>query len=334
MQITLLSRSSGIYTTTRLVEAARGAGHKARVLNPLKVEMLLAQRAELYYHRKKLAPGDVCIPRIAQSIQNYGLAVVNHFGQCGVPLLNSAMAIAQSRNKMRGLQLLAANGIPVPATVMANEAADLKEMVSLVGGVPVLLKLLQGGERMGVMVCESLQSMEAALEALLGLGHNVIVQQYVREKKGKDVRALVVGGRVVAAVRRIPRVGRLKRTLGAGAKFQATRLPASYEEIAVATANLVGLEVAAIDMIDLKDGPRVFEVNSSPGIKEIEEATGVDVAGAMIARAAELAKSSGRWKPVRRPVPKSVPMLKPGARKVARKGGRGGPSKKRSNRTE
>lgn len=329
MHITLLSRSTSIYTTRRLVETARAAGHKVRVLNPLKVEMLLGGRAELFYHRRRLAPGDVCIPRIAQSIQNYGLAVVNQFAQCGVPLLNSATAIAQSRNKMRGLQLLAASGIPVPTTVMANDAADLKEMVSLVGGVPVLLKLLQGGERIGVMVCESLQSMEAAVEALLGLGHHVIVQQYVRERKDKDVRALVVGGRVVAAVRRRPRVGRLTRTLGAGAKFQATRLPESYQQIAVETANLVGLEVAAVDMIDLKDGPRVFEVNSSPGIKEIEEVTGIDVATAIIERAAELARSSGRWKPPRPPAAKKTAAKARKKKPTARKTGAAGSTRNR-----
>jgi ribosomal protein S6--L-glutamate ligase len=153
------------------------------------------------------------------------------------------------------------------------------------------------------MICETVQSMEAALEALLGLGHDLIVQQYVRETKGRDIRALVVGGRVVAAVRRVPRVGRLHRTLGAGARFEAARLPASYARVAEDTANLVALEVAAIDMLDLKDGPRVYEVNSSPGIKEIEEVTGLDIAREIVERAGVLAAERKR-----RPLDSLVPL--------------------------
>src|SRR5947209_1207734 len=198
MKITILSRSVAIPSTRLLVEAARVRGHKVRVLNPVKVEMHLdGKSANLYYHRKRLAPTDVVIPRIAQSISNYGLAVVNQFTMQGVPMLNSAQAIAQARNKMRCLQLLSAHGIGIPATVMARDAADLKAMVGLVGGVPVLVKLLQGQDKHGVMVCETLQSLEAALEAILGLGHNLIVQQYVK-KTGQDLRVLVVGGQAIA----------------------------------------------------------------------------------------------------------------------------------------
>src|SRR5215472_12701864 len=252
MKMTVLSRSGSIPSTKRLVEAARTRGHRVRVLNPVKVEMHLDGRTVgLYYQRKKLAPTDVVIPRIAQSVSTYGLAVVNQFGILGVPLVNSAQAIAQSRNKMRTLQLLSQAGIDIPSTVMARQASDLKEMVSLVGGVPVLVKLLQGQERHGVMVCESLQSLKAALEAILGLGHNLIVQQYVRET-GRDIRVLVVGGEAVAAAR------------------------------------LVGLEVAAVDLLDVKDAPKVFEVNSSPALTEMEAATGVDLAARIIRRAEEM----------------------------------------------
>ena len=293
MHLTLLSRSSAIYTTRRLVDAARLAGHRARVLNPLRCEMYLdGEQARIFHQGKPVPRTDVCIPRIGQSIQNYGLAVLDQLAQQGIPLLNTAVAIARSRNKIRCLQHLSAHGIPVPATVMANDAKSISEMVSMVGGCPVLLKPLQGGERLGVMVCETVQSMEAALEALLGMGHNLIVQQYVRETKGRDIRALVVGGKLVAAVRRVPRVGRLHRTLGAGARFEPARLPADIIKVAENTANLVALEVAAIDMLDLMDGPRVFEVNSSPGIKEIEQVTGIDVAREIVARAVELAQAA------------------------------------------
>jgi len=290
MKITILSRSASISSTKRLTEAGRARGHQVRVLNPVRVEMHLdGRRANLYYRRRKLSPCDVVIPRIAQSINNYGLAVVNQFAMGGVPLVNTARAIAESRNKMRSLQLLSVNGIDIPATVMARDAADLKAMVGLVGGVPVLVKLLQGQEKRGVMVCESLQSLEAALEAILGLGHNLIVQQYVQHS-GKDVRVLVVGGRAVAAVRRRPRVGRLSYTLNRGARLEVLQLTESQRVAAERTAMLVGLEVAAVDLLDVPEGaPKVFEVNSSPALAEMESATGLDLASLIIERAEQLA---------------------------------------------
>ncbi|MDY7230902.1 ATP-grasp domain-containing protein [Hyalangium rubrum] len=294
MKITILSRSASIPSTRRLVEAGRERGHQVRVLNPGRVEMHLDGRsANLYYKRKKLPPCDVVIPRIAQSINSYGLAVVNQFGIRGVPLMNTAQAIAQSRNKMRSLQLLSAQGIDIPATVMAREAADLKAMVGLVGGVPVLVKLLQGQEKHGVMVCESLQSLEAALEAVLGLGHNLVVQQYVKHT-GKDVRVLVVGGRAVAAVWRRPRVGRLSHTLTQGARLEAAELTEAWRGVAERTARLVGLEVAAVDMLDVKGKPKVFEVNSSPALPDMEAATGMDLATPLIERAEALVNGAPR----------------------------------------
>ncbi len=294
MKITILSRSATIPSTRRLVEAARARGHRVRILNPVKVEMHLDGRsANLYYQRKKLAACDVVIPRIAQSVSNYGLAVVNQFALCGTPVLNSAQAIGQARNKMRSLQLLSANGIDIPATVMAQDAADLKAMVSLVGGVPVLVKLLQGQERHGMMVCETLQSLEAALEAILGLGQNLVVQQYVK-KTGHDVRVLVVGGKAVGAVRRRARVGRLTRTLLRGARLEPTELTDGQRRAAVQAANLMGLEVAAVDLLDVKGRPKVFEVNSSPGLTEMEEATGLDLAALIIGRAEELVVAAQR----------------------------------------
>jgi ribosomal protein S6--L-glutamate ligase len=289
VKIIVLSRSGSIPSTKRLIEAAHARGHKIRVLNPVNVEMHLDGRsATLYYHRKKLHPCDVVIPRIAQSVSTYGLAVVNQFGLRGVPVLNSAQAIAQSRNRMRSLQLLSAAGIDIPATVMARHAADLKEMVSLVGGVPVLVKVLQGGDRHGVMVCESLQSLEAALEAMLGLGHDLMVQQYVRQT-GQDVRVLVVGGEAVAAVRRRPRIGKLSRTLIRGARLEPIELSEAQRSAAVETARLVGLEVAGVDLLDVKGRPKVFEVNSSPALTQMEATTGVDLAARIIVRAEQLA---------------------------------------------
>jgi ribosomal protein S6--L-glutamate ligase len=294
MKITILSRSGSIPSTRRLVEAARIRGHRARVLNPVKVEMYLdGASAKMFYKRKRLSGSDVVIPRIAQSVSAYGLAVLNQFTLAGVPLLNSPQSIAQARNKMRSLQLLSSAGIDIPATVMAREAADLKAMVNLVGGVPVLIKLLQGQERHGVMVCETLQSLEAALEAVLGLGHNLIVQQYVRNS-GQDIRVLVVGNEAVAAVRRRAAVGKLSKTLIRGARLEKIELTERQRTIAIQAARLMGLEIAAIDLLDVKDAPKVFEVNSSPALTQMEEATGIDLAAIVIRRAEELVAQQPR----------------------------------------
>ncbi|MFN0063000.1 MAG: RimK family alpha-L-glutamate ligase [Myxococcaceae bacterium] len=297
MRVTILSRSASIPSTKRLVEAAKARGHSVRVLNPLRVQMQLdGASAELTCQRKKVPSCDVVIPRIAQSVSTYGLAVVNQFALRGTPILNSAAAIGQARNKMRALQLLSANRIAIPATVMARDTRDLRAMVRRIGGVPVLVKLIQGQERHGVMVCESLQSLEAALEAILGLGHDIVLQEYVKGR-GQDVRVFVVGGRAIAAVHRKARWGRLARTLNRGAQLERYRATEAMREAAVDATRLMGLEVAAVDMLNVQGAPKVFEVNSSPGIVEMERACRVDLAGAVIARAevlADLAKRASK----------------------------------------
>lgn len=291
MHLTILSRRAGIYTTRRLAASARLRGARVRVLDPLQVEMHLEDEAPgLYYQRKKLLRTDVVIPRVAPSVQAYGLAVVNHFAMMGVPTLNDANGIAASRNKMRALQLLTAHGVPVPPTVMAASASDLKALVELVGGVPVLIKLLTPSEKPGVMVCETLQSMEAALEAVLSMGHNLLVQRYVRRKRERDLRALVVGEEVIAWVERRPRPGRLLHTLARGAKLKAVKVPAGLDALAVKAARVVGLDVAAVDLLEAGSGPMVFDVNSSPGLKGLESATGKDLALPIVGRAEQLAQ--------------------------------------------
>jgi ribosomal protein S6--L-glutamate ligase len=289
---TILSRKVAIYTTRRLAQAARLRGARVRVLDPLQVEMHLDPEPSAFYQRRKLRRTDVVVPRIAPSIQAYGLAVVNHFAMMGVPTLNDAGAIASARNKMRALQLLSASGVPVPPTVMAASASDLRAMVELVGGVPVLVKLLTPSERPSVMVCESLQSMEAALETVLSMGHNLLVQRYVRRKRERDLRALVVGERVAAWVERRPLPGRLLHTLALGAQLKAVRVPGELDEIAVAASRVVGLDVVAMDLIETDAGPMVFDVNSSPGLKGLERATGKDLALPIIGRAEELARGA------------------------------------------
>ena len=289
MHLTVLSRSTGIFTTRRIVQAARVRGFRVRVIDPLEVEMELGGAGPALYHRGRPFPRtDVVIPRIGFSINQYGLAVVNQLELTGVPVLNGARAVAASRDKMRVLQLLAASGVRVPHTVMASGPAGLKERVQLVGGLPVLLKLLSPSEKTGVMVCETRQALESALEAIERLGQNTVVQEYLHDARGRDIRVLVVGGRVVAALRRRPRVGRLARTLGQGAHFERLEVRPAFGRAALDAARVVGLEVCAVDMLEVRGGPRVFEVNSSPGIREAEEACGVDVAAAIVDRAAEV----------------------------------------------
>jgi ribosomal protein S6--L-glutamate ligase len=234
------------------------------------------------------------IPRVGLSIHQYGLSVVSQLELMGVPLLNGAYGIAASRNKMRSLQLLAAGGVAVPRTVMASNPSGLKEMVRLVGGPPVLVKLLSSSEKSGVMLCESMESLEAALEAVLGLGQNIVVQQYVRGTSASELRAVVVGGEVAAAMRRSGPAGRFPRTLRRGAQFEETELAPACVRAAVEAARVLRLEVCAVDMLDVKDRPLVFEVNGSPSIREAEAACGVDLAGRIVERAIAVAGPSAR----------------------------------------
>ncbi len=210
MHLTVLSRSASIHTSRRLIEAGRAQGHRVRVVDPLEVGMGLGGEAPAVYWRRRAFPRtDAVIPRFGHAAQRFGLSVLKQLELLGIPALNGAAALAASRDKMRSLQLLAAAGLPVPRTVMASDPANLREMARLVGGVPVLVKLLAADGKSGVMVCESLQSLEAALEAILGLGEDIVVQQYLRGARGRDLRVLVVGGRVAAALRRRPARGRL-----------------------------------------------------------------------------------------------------------------------------
>ncbi len=291
MNLTVLSRSPSIYTTRRIIETARARGLSARVVDPLEVEMGLGEEPAVYWRRRRFPRTDVVVPRIGLSIHQFGLSVVNQLELMGIPVLNGAHGIAASRNKMRSLQLLAAAGVRVPRTVMASDPSGLKEMVKLVGGVPVLVKLLSVNEKSGVMICESLQSLEAALEAILGLGQNIVVQQYLRGAKGRDLRVIVVGGEAVAAMRRSPPLGRFARNLRRGAQFERAELPAAYAQVAVAAARVMRLEICAVDMLDVKGSPRVFEVNSSPSIREAEAACGCDVAARIVDRAVALAEA-------------------------------------------
>lgn len=295
MKLVVLSRSKSIPSTRRLVEAAKARGHSVRVLNPALVSVHLdAKRSRLLYKGKAVAIPDVVIPRIATSIASYGLAVVDMFSARGAIILNSARAIGLSRNPARCLQRLSVAGLNIPATVMSREVGELQSMVDRVGGVPVLVKLLQGSERRGIMVCESRGSLEAALEAVLGLGHNIVLQEYVR-KAQRDVRVFVVGGQALAAVVRVPRPGRLSRTLLRFARLEPCKLTPSLRQAAEAAATLCELEVCAVDLLQVRKqrSAKVFELNASPALPDMELATGLDLATPIIQRAEALFAERG-----------------------------------------
>ena len=294
MHVTILSRGLGVHTTRRLSEAAAALGHAARVVDPTELQMgLVKGGARLFLNEQAYGRTDVVIPRIAPSITAYGLALVNHFDVMGVTVLNGAVAIANSRNKMRLMQLLSRHGIRVPPTIIGRGAGGLKRMADMVGGFPVAIKLVRPQERFGIIICESAQSMEAVAEAVLSMGHDIIVQRYVDPRKGRDLRALVLGGEVIASVRRRPTAGKLHYSLSTGARVTKVRLSAEQRQMALDSARVVGLELAAVDMLDLKTGEtQVFEVHSSPGLRELEAAMGQDLALRIVERSAAMAAAN------------------------------------------
>ncbi len=292
MKLAILSRSRSIPSTRRLMEEARARGHSVRVLNPTAISVYLGQQPALLYQGQRVRVPDVVVPRIASSIASYGLPVLDQFAAHGAVVLNSARAIGVSRSPGRCLQRLAAAGMPIPATVMSRDVGALQGMVDTLGGVPVLVKLLAGSERRGVMLCESRQSLEAALEAVLGLGHNIVMQEYVRQAE-RDVRVFVVGGGALAAVSRRPRAGRLVRTLFRAAELEACALTDTLRAAAEQAARLVDLEVCAVDLLELKHEARPFEINASPSLPVMEQVSGVNLAQAIVVHAERRLKLAG-----------------------------------------
>jgi ribosomal protein S6--L-glutamate ligase len=288
MKLVVLSRARTIPSTRRLEEAGRARGHSVRVLAPTEVAVHLdASASQLWYRRRQLVTPDAVVPRIGASVAAYGLPVLEQFALRGAVVLNSARAIGQSRNPVRCLQLLSSAGLDIPATVMARSAHDLRGRLKALGGPPVLVKLLGGTGRRGVMVCESAQSLEAALEAVLGLGHNLVLQEYLRDAS-RDVRIFVVGGRALAAVSRTARAGRLSSSLSRHGRLEACALTAPLQDAAERAARICDLEVCAVDVLELDRGIRVFEVNASPALPDMEAATGIDLATPIIERAEQL----------------------------------------------
>ena len=294
MRILILSRRATLYSTRRLVDAAAALGHEAVVVDPLECWLVCGRREPSVYYgasRRKVAGFDVVVPRIGSSITDYGLAVVNQFDMLGVPVINMAYAIARSRDKLRSLQFLTRHDIDIPKTVMARGPSHLRTALEVVGGPPVVLKLVKGTQGIGVMLAESEAALESILHTLWHLGHDILVQEFIVESRGRDIRALVVGDRVVAAMKRTARVGDFRSNLHRGGSGRAFRLPQAYERAALESARIMGLHVAGVDMLESRTGPKVIEINSSPGFEGLERATGVDVARAVVEYASAHARS-------------------------------------------
>ena len=232
---------------------------------------------------------DVVIPRIGASVTGYGLAVVSHLDLMDVPVVNPAGPIGRSRDKLRALQMLLRGGLDIPRTVMAHDRSDVAKLVQEVGGLPAIVKLLRGTQGVGVMIASTMVEVQSLLDTFWDLGQEIVLQEFIRESKGRDVRALVVGDRVVGAMRRRAKQGEFRSNLHRGGEGTPIDLPAPYAEVAVKAAQIVGLGICGVDMLESETGPKVMEVNSSPGFEGLEKATGQDIAGTMISFAAELA---------------------------------------------
>jgi len=292
VRILVLSRKRTLYTTRRLVEAARGLGHAPTVLDPMACWIACGPREPALYHgtgRKRLRAPDVAVPRIGSTASDHGLAVVSQLEAMGVPVLNEAPAIHRSRDKLRALQLLSRHDVDIPRTVMARGPGHVRTALDLVGGPPVVVKLMRGSQGIGVMLAETRSALDSILHTLWSVGQNVLIQEFVAESEGRDVRALVLGGRVVAAMRRTARMGDFRSNIHAGGWAEPVDLAPDYARAAVASARILGLGVAGVDLLESRVGPKVIEVNSSPGFEALERATGVDVARAIVEHGAAFA---------------------------------------------
>lgn len=292
MRLLILSRKRTLYATRRLVEAAEARGHEVVTADPLSCWLVCGRSAPSVYvgaGRRGVGPIDVVIPRIGSTITDYGLAVVNQFDMMGVPVVNMAYAIGRSRDKLRSLQFLSRHDIDIPKTVMARSPSQVEAALKMVGGPPVVLKLIQGSQGVGVMLAETAEALDSILHTLWSLGQHILVQEFVAESRGRDIRALVVGDRVVAAMRRTARVGDFRSNIHRGGTGRVVDLPEDYGKVAVEAARIMGLHVAGVDMLEARGGPKVIEINSSPGFEGLEAATGIDVAGAIVDYAASFA---------------------------------------------
>ena len=283
MKIVMMARNPDLYSHRRLKDAAEQCGHELHVVNTLRCYMNIAsRRPDVYYNGEKLPTYDAVIPRIGASVTFYGLAVLRQFEMQGVYPLNESVAIGRSRDKLRAMQLLARDGIGLPVTTFAHDPKQTEEVLKLAGGAPLVVKLLEGTQGIGVVLADTNRSAKSVIEAFRGAGVNILVQEFIKEAGGTDIRALVVGGKVIAAMKRTGAPDEFRSNLHRGGSAQLVKLSPEERATAIRAAKAMGLNVCGVDMLRANHGPVVMEVNSSPGLEAVEKATGIDVAGKII----------------------------------------------------
>ena len=283
MKIAILSRNKKLYSTRRLIEACEQRGHEPMVIDALRTYMDIASNKPEAHFKGEILPNfDAIIPRIGASVTFYGTAVLRQFEVMGAFPLNESVAISRSRDKLRSLQLLSRKGVGLPNTGFANSPDDIQDLLKMVGGAPLVVKLLEGTQGIGVVLAETKKAAESVIEAFMGLKANILVQEYIKEASGADIRCLVVGGKVVAAMKRQAQAGEFRSNLHRGGSASLIKITPAERATAVKAAKVMGLNVAGVDLLRSERGPLVMEVNSSPGLRGIEEATGKDVASMII----------------------------------------------------
>jgi ribosomal protein S6--L-glutamate ligase len=283
VKIAILSRKKALYSTRRLIEAAAERGHEAVVVNTLRAYMNIASnRPEIHYSGQILTDFDAVIPRIGASVTFYGTALLRQFEMMGVYPLNESVAISRSRDKLRSLQLLARKGIGLPVTGFAHSPDDIQDLIAMVGNAPLVIKLLEGTQGIGVVLAETHKAAESVIEAFLGLKANILVQEYIKEAGGADIRCFVIGDKVVAAIKRQALAGEFRSNLHRGGTASIIKITPEERSTAVRAASIMGLNVAGVDILRSNHGAVVMEVNSSPGLEGIETATGRNIAGMIV----------------------------------------------------
>lgn len=279
MKIAILSRNAKLYSTRRLVEAAEAKGHEVHVLDVLRCYMnITSMKPEVHYKGESLGGYDAVIPRIGASVTFYGTAVLRQFEMMGVYPLNESVAISRSRDKLRALQLLSRKGIGLPVTGFAHRPDDVEDLIKMVGGAPLVIKLLEGTQGIGVVLAETQGAAESVIEAFMGMKANILVQEFIKEAGGADIRCFVVGDKVVAAMKRQGKEGEFRSNLHRGGSANLIRITPEERSTAVRAAKTMGLSVCGVDLLRSNHGAVVMEVNSSPGLEGIETATGKDIA--------------------------------------------------------
>ena len=283
MKIAMLARNPRLYSHQRLVEAAEQRGHAMDILNTTRCTVNIAShRPTVMYEGKQITGYDAVIPRIGASITNYGLAVLRQFEMGGVWPLNESVAIGRSRDKLRSMQILAKHGLGLPLTAYANDPKQAEEIIRAVNGPPVVIKLLEGTQGIGVVLAETMSGAKSVIEAFRGANVNILVQEFIKEAGGTDIRALVIGGKVVAAMKRTGAADDFRSNLHRGGSAAVIKITPEERSTAVRAAKHMGLNVCGVDMLRSNHGPVIMEVNSSPGLEGIEKATGKDVAGEIV----------------------------------------------------